>query len=384
MLSIEEFLEVKRAEGVGSSAVRNTRVSLTQLNEYKPLDEIEYMDIVKFINHIRDTYGYAESTITLRRSCIKNYFKFHDRDDITKKLEIKRVLRDLNPADILDPEDINYLLEHMKSPLYKAIITFLFESGARINEALAVKLDTDIKEINVGYDLTLFGDKTRKHNYKYREMILIESAPYIREWLMVRNSDSPYLFPLTDRSVNEWLKHLRETLHFKKPLNPHAYRHGCATRLVKKGMQESLIRKQMGWSANSTMLAVYIHLADTDLKTYQLMQSGEITEETPMVEIIKPAETAMDRISKQEQDLNALRDMVQALMKEKLEREPLLDSLTQHHSEYFPVEDIRPDTTPTPVINKSLKNIKEAVTDFNIEKEEAPQTPPRYHLRLDS
>jgi integrase/recombinase XerC len=194
-------------------------------------------------------------TISLRKSYIKKYFKYHDRDDITKKLEVKREQRQLNPNDILNVEDINNLLEHMNSIMYKAIITFLFESGARINECLGVELDTDIKEINAGYDLTLFGDKTRKHNYAYREMILIESAPYIREWLLVRNSDSPYLFPLRDRSVSEWLSNLRETLHFQKPINPHAFRHACATRLVRKGMQESLIRKQMGWSPNSNMLA---------------------------------------------------------------------------------------------------------------------------------
>jgi len=363
MLSVEDFLEVKRAEGVGKSAIRNARVSLTQLNEFKPLDEVVYFDIVKFINHIRDECGYKESTITLRRSCIKMYFKFHDRDDITKKLEVKRVIRDLNPADILDTDDINYLLEHMKSPLYKAIITFLFESGARINEALAVKLEDDLTEINVGYDLTIYGDKTRRHNYAYREMILIESAPYIREWLMVRNSDSPYLFPLTDRSVNEWLKHLRETLKFKKPLNPHQFRHGCATRLVKKGMQESLIRKQLGWSANSNMLAVYIHLADTDLKTYQLRASGEITEEMPMAEITQPAETAMDRISQQEQDLNDLRSVVQSLMKDKYKREAQFDEIT----ETYP-EDFMDDLPPTPVLDKTLTNIKEVVEDFDVQK----------------
>jgi len=365
MSAINDFLEIMRAEGVGASAIRNARVTLTQLDNFKPIDTIEYMDIVKFINHIRDTHGYKESTITLRRAYIKKYFKFHERDDITKKLEVKRVQRNLNPHDILNPEDMNYLLENMKSHMYKAIITFLFESGARINEALNVKLDTDIKEINAGFDLTLYGSKTRIHNYAYREMILIESAPYIREWLMVRNSDSPYLFPLTDRSVNEWLKNLRYTLKFKKPLNPHAFRHGCATRLVKKGMQESLIRKQLGWSPNSNMLAIYIHLADTDLKTYQLTQSGEITDDTPLVEIIQPAETAMDRISQQEQDLNNLKDIVQILIQKNYEKEGLIDTFTQHHPECFPEE---PLTTPSP-LDKTKEEIEDIVRDFDENKE---------------
>ena len=360
MLSIDDFLETMRADGVGGSAIRNARVTLTQLQDFKPLDTIEYLDIAKFVNYIRDEHGYKEGTISLRKAYIKKYYKYHDRDDIVKKLEIKREQRQLNPHDILAPEDINYLLEHMDSPMYKAIITFLFESGARINEAMGVKLD-DIKETNIGYDLTLYGDKTRKHNYAYREMYMIESAPYIREWLMVRNSDSPYLFPIRDRSVFEWLKHLRKSLEFPKPINPHSFRHGCATRLVRKGMQESLIRAQMGWSGNSNMIAVYVHLANTDLKTYQMMQSGEISEDTPIVEIIQPAETAMDRISQQEQQINELRDMVQTLMKEKLQRDPVMDRIAETHPELF-----HEDPIPTPPLDKSVAQVKQDVQDFKV------------------
>lgn len=363
MLSIEDFLEIMKAAGVGDSAIRNARVTLTQLNDFKPLDELEYLDIAKFINHIRELHNYKPGTISLRKAYIKKYFRYHDRDDIVKKLEIQREQRHLNPNDILNPEDINYLLEHMDSPLYKAIITFLFESGARINEALSVKLNEDITEVNIGYDLTLYGDKTRKHNYAYREMYMVESASYIREWIMVRNSDSPYLFPITSRSVGEWLSNLKKTLKFKKHINPHAFRHGCATRLVKKGMQESLIRNQMGWSGNSNMIAVYVHLANTDLKTYQRMQAGEEGEETPMVEITQPEHTAMDRISQQEQDLNNLRDIVQGLIKDKYERESLLDRVSEKYPEEF-----QPEPLPTPLMNKSLNEVQEAVTNFDIEK----------------
>ena len=187
------------------------------------------------------------------------------------------------------------------------------------------------------------------------------TVKYIREWIMVRNSDSPYLFPIRDRSVSEWLKNLRKSLQFKKPLNPHAFRHGCATRLVRKGMQESLIRKQMGWSGNSNMISVYIHLANTDLKKYQMLQSGEITEETPMVELIKPKETAMDRISQQEQDLNELRDMVQMLMTDKLQRDPLLDTMTELHPKEFISDGL---VVSVPV--KPVEHYKAAVKNFKL------------------
>ena len=346
-----------KADNIGASALRNARVTLTQLNDFKPLDTVEYLDIAKFINHIRDEHNYAVGTISLRKAYIKKYFKYHDRDDIVKKLEIKREQRQLNPADILNVEDMNFLIEKIDSVMYRAIVTFLFESGARINEALAVKLDEDIKEINVGFDLTLFGDKTRAHNYAYREMILIESASYIREWLLVRNSDSPYLFPIRDRSVGEWLSNFRENINFKKPLNPHAFRHGCATRLVRKGMQESLIRKQMGWSPNSNMLAVYIHLADTDLKTYQLMQSGEMTEETPMVELVQPVETTKETFNRQNEYLmKQMQEMASTMVNMRGEIDRL--KLEQHEIEPY-------ENPPTPPSNVSEDELEDAIKNFD-------------------
>jgi len=269
MISVTDFIEVMRSEGASQSSIRSATLTLTQLSECKPLEEISYMDIVKFINKIRDVHNYKESTISLRKAYIKKYFRANDRDDISSKLEVKRVPRHLNPNDILKPEDIEYLLKHMDSPLYKAIISFLYETGARINECLNVKLKDDIKEVEIGYDLTLYGSKTREHNHAYREMYLIDSAPYIHEYLMYRLESGPYLFPVSDRAVGVWLSNLKKTLNFSKPINPHAFRHACATRLVREGMQESLIRKQLGWSANSNMISVYVHLANTDLKKYQ-------------------------------------------------------------------------------------------------------------------
>ena len=361
MLSVEDFIEVMKADGLKKSGIKNARITLTQLNDFKPLEEVDSLDIAKFINYIREKYGYKEGTIVIRKAYIKKYFTYHDRDDISKKLEIKREPRHLNPNDIIAAEDINYLLENMESPLYKALITFLYESGARINEALSVKLVDDIREVNIGYDLTLYGDKTRRHNYAYREMYLTESAPYIREWLMVRNSDSPYLFPLLDRAVTGWLTNLRKSLQFKKPINPHAFRHGCATRLVKKGMQESLIRKQLGWSDNSNMISVYVHLANTDLKTYQRMQAGEEGEEAPLIEITKPKETYVDRISQQERDMMEMREMLQTVMKDNLEMKAQLESQTTLHPEEFTAD----EPIPIPTITKSVDDIKDAVKDFN-------------------
>ena len=360
MLCIEDFIEVMKSDGVQNSAIKNARTTLTQLNDFKSLEEVEYLDIVKFINHIREKHGYKESTVSLRKAYIKKYFKYHDRRDIYEKLEIQRDRHDLNPKDILNTEDVNYLLEHIDSPMYKALISFLYESGSRISEALAVKYPDDIFEVNVGYDLTITGKKTMRHNNTFRKMFIIESKAYIREWLMVRNTDSEYLFPVTDRAVGEWLNNLRKNLKFKKPINPHAFRHACATQLVKKGTQESYIRDQLGWSKTSNMIERYVHLAETDLQTYQLMQLGELPSDTPIIELVQPKETLSDRMSK-------LENLLISMTERALNAEPLAEAFAQLHPELMIDQTIR----PKPQTDKTVEEIKGIMSDF--ENDNSPQ-----------
>jgi len=344
MLTIEEFQEVMKSNDVGESALRHARLALTYLNEYKPIEEVELMDVVRFINHMKEVRGFKPSTVDLYKRYIKYYFSRNNREDISDNISTKFKPEPISPENVLDVDDINFLLENVDSVMYRAIITFLYETGARISEAMKMKNPFDVEEVNAGYDLTIRGKKTGK----IRKMYLMESKVYMREWLMVRNTDSPYLFPLSPKAVGTWLRNLRENLNFQKPINPHAFRHACATRLVRQGIQERMIREQLGWSANSKMIERYVHLAKTDLQTYQLMQAGELSpDNASMVELTQPKETPMDRLSKQEQEINELREIVQGLVKDKLTMEPQLEAQMELHPDEFESEDIRPDAIPT-------------------------------------
>lgn len=305
MLTIEDYQEVMKSNGGGESSLRHARLSMTYLNEFKPIEEVEYMDVVKFINHMTEVRGFKPSTVNLYKRYIKTYFSKNNRKDISDNISIKFKSEPINPETVLDVEDVNFLIENIDSVMYRAIVTFLYETGARISETVNVKYPFDIEEVNAGYDLTIRATKTNS----IRKMYLIESKAYMRDWLMVRNTKSPYLFPLSPKAINTWLRHLREDLNFQKPINPHSFRHACATRLVRKGMQEIMIRTQMGWSANSKMIERYVHLAKTDLQKYQLMQIGELMpDDASMAKLTQPKETAIDRLGTQEEEINGMKE----------------------------------------------------------------------------
>lgn len=323
MLSIDEFLNVMKSDNISGKAITNARITLTQLNEFKTLEEVTKSDIVDFINYIREKYNYKESTIGVRKSYIKKYFKYNDMDHIVKKVKVPTHHKNLGPAEILTIQDINLMIENTRSPMYKALVTLLWESGARINEALNIDMDKDLVENTLGYELTLYGDKTRKHNYAYRKMLLVDAAPYLREWIALHTKPTTKLFPIWDTAVRHYCytmkRELKEKHGFNKPLSPHSFRHGCATRLVREGLQESLIRKRMGWTADSKMIGTYIHLADNAVIDDQINKINGEADTKKKIELIKPGESLIDKYQAQAAEL--------AEMKEKMDN---IDNLVNH------------------------------------------------------
>lgn len=360
MISIEEFINSLKANNRSKSSIKNTRYALEQLNRFKPLEEVTANDINEFIIYIREEHGYTEGTINNRKTYIKSFFKMNDLDVIVKRVKIPKIITNLNPKDIMIASDIDLIIENLVHPKYKALVAVLWETGGRIEEVLSIEKEDDLIETDLGYRVTLFGDKTRQHNYAYREILLSQSAPYVRDWILNNNKDSEYLFPIKSGVVRTTFTTLYEKLHnefgFKKPIHPHMFRHACATRLVREEVQESLIRRQMGWTPDSNMLAIYVHLASSEVYDYHAKKIKGEDKEAVSTKIKQPIATGFDRIV-------ALEAVVKTLLSEKYEGEAITDLITQHHPEYF-----EPEPSPTPVLDKSLSDIKRAVTDFNVEK----------------
>ena len=351
MIKIHAFLESMKVERISNKAINNARITLEQLNDFKPLDDVDANDLIRFIDHIREKYRYSEGTIEVRKAYIKKYFKYNDREDITKHLKTKKQIKKFNPNDILNTEDINLILENITSPMYEALFIVLYESGARIGEVLRLEINKDVKENNIGYEVTFFG--TMSHGN--RTLLLIDSAPYIREWLINRSSDSKFLFPIKQRTVftnlNNLSNKLQREYNFTKPINSHAFRRACGVRLVKEGMQESIINHQMGWAQGSNMIIASIHCSND--------VTGESDKSEP-IKIVKPKKTAMDMIQEQETEINELRDAIKMLLEDMCKRA----QLNEKHPTEYEVEDIRPDLMPT--THKSVEEIKEMVRRFKV------------------
>ncbi len=286
---IQDFLDNLKANGYSKNTLEYYKPIIEEANRFKPLEEWQKDDVNKYILYLKTIN--KESSVETKKGVLKNFFKWAKKEDITENLKIKLIKNNLRREDILTTEDINKLIESTDSPMYKALIAFLFESGARINEALFVGVK-NIQETDQGLIIGITATKTGND---IRESAYIFSAQYIRNHITYSAlTAEDRLFPITDQAVQKMLNKLKIKADIKKPLSPHKFRHAQATDMLVRQYSELIIRKQMGWSDDSRMLSRYIHLVDQDVINARFEKSGLNTKNTtlPNIKTAEPLKIA--------------------------------------------------------------------------------------------
>lgn len=218
----------------------------------------------------------------------------------------------LETEDILTEDEMNMIISSCRSIRDKAVISLLYESGARVGEIEKLKIK-DIKTNRYGFHITLNG-KTGK-----RQVIIHQCQEILKLWLNVHpdnhNPESPLFTTVKQYNENSFslnklereraqngpheynrlksgvidsiLKKAAKRAGIKKRVYPHLLRHSQATRLANT-LTEQQLKKRMGWTGGSTMAATYVHLADQDVDDAVLQTYGvEITRDRKGGEIRK-------------------------------------------------------------------------------------------------
>ncbi len=255
MMSIDEYLELKKAQGVADNTRVNYAKILNELNKYKKVEDISREDLIGYINQLK----LSESTQMSYIVIIKNFFTVCKKADIVDWMKVKKPQETLKPDDILTPEDINTLLETCSTHYDKALIAFLYESGCRISEAQRLKWK-DLQDTTEGIIVSV---PTKKTSAGFRKMILPFASQYLKNLqIYAYGKPDDLIFNLVYRTHAERIQKIKEKAGITKPFTAHKLRHAQATQLVKDGVQEAIIRKKLGWTASSPMIARYQHLND--------------------------------------------------------------------------------------------------------------------------
>lgn len=185
-------------------------------------------------------YGIKPATIKRHISALRTFYK----TILALGFEIKNPARYVSTPKLgeklpkmVEPEAIGRALnDPLATPLAKACIAIIFETGVRLSELMSIK-PCDIN--NKNRSIRIHG-KGNKERYVYYGELTAEHGRALRT------------FGISDREIR---RQIYEALrpHSKAPqLSPHAIRHTYASTLINNGMSIEAIRKLLGHEHTAT------------------------------------------------------------------------------------------------------------------------------------
>ena len=281
---IEEFTgEIVATSQISQS--RKYKITYTLLGWRRfigPFTENRIGDLYSGVEKIRTarkddgTPEYTQNTLADYVRFLKRFYKWLVENKYStvpvekvNKIRPPRYQTSIKNAEaLLTPEEIRRMLEACTSSRDRAMVSTIYEGAFRVGEVGTltwgqVKFTDWNATINVDY-------KTGKSRY----VPLVASRQYLAEWkanypLPVTPDAHVFLSykkrPFQYRGLAKRLRIIARRAGVTKDIAPHIFRHSKITHLLQQGCQESVIKKIAWGNLDTTMLAVYGHLTDTDI-----------------------------------------------------------------------------------------------------------------------
>jgi integrase/recombinase XerD len=270
---------LRRTRGASEHTVRAYRDALRMLFlfladrlgrrvEDLRLDDVRADAVLAFLHHIECERGNGAVTRNCRLAAIRSFAEHLIRHDITRAEQYGRILA--IPAkraasrvvSYLEPEDVRAVIAAIEgtsttSHRDRALLLLLYNTGARISEALAVR----------ARDLQLARPRqVRLHGKGGKDRICplwAETAAAIRQLALDPRSEEPVFrsargCPLTrDGAAYVLEKYVARAAKSRPKLQrhrvtPHVLRHSCATALLQAGVDVSVVRDYLGHASIAT------------------------------------------------------------------------------------------------------------------------------------
>lgn len=273
---LEKFKKDLLIQNRSKKTMESVSLSLdTAEKEFKkPLENLTIDNIKSYITGMQER-GLSQNTISLTQSKIIQFYEwaFDETDDEKysilarklRKIKLRRLKKDINPSNILFPEDIKKLINVATIERDRCIIAVLYESGMRIGELFALThdmIEMDELKQEVRFNIpNIEGCKTGA-----RSVICLEIYGYVQDWL--KCNPSKQFIPMHKNGLRKILARLFKLAGINKPCNAHHFRHSAITHAAGLNMSETQLSYRFWGIPHSSMLSVYIHLNE------QLKSSG--------------------------------------------------------------------------------------------------------------
>lgn len=263
--------------------------------DYDRVTEEDLRSLLTFLskgNAREDGGRYSQGTIHGYKVTLKRFYRWLERGDEEYPRKVRWIktsgdtTRIHEPEQLLTYEELLDMIRHARSPRDKAIVSFLYESGARISEMLSMK----IKHLEFTPKLvraTLPVSKTRprviplvsckKHLETWMNYHPLKDDPDAPLWSNLKGDGSS---PLISQTVNDILKVIAAAAGIRKRVYPHLFRACSITHKQDRRWPEQMVKLFHGLSKDSKVMKNYSHLSYGNLERIQKEMNGVPVEET--------------------------------------------------------------------------------------------------------
>lgn len=285
ILNFSNFKRISENVGAGRRVkyVHNLMVFARKLKELtgKSLDTATKQDIETVVTNLyensrewnnRTGEDLSPTTIQAYLVILKTFYKWLKKNENPEEVAWIKPQRiepeKLRPEEIITWEDAVKLSRSALNHRDKALPLVLWESGARIGELLSMNME-DVEIVDNGMILHITESKT-----EVRDIGIKKSVPALGEWLQNHplrdRPDTPLWVNLNGNHnrassglVRRMLEKMAERCKLNKDVNPHRFRKSSASIFATNGMfSEAELKRRMGWSPDSRMLRIYVHMDD--------------------------------------------------------------------------------------------------------------------------
>jgi integrase/recombinase XerD len=276
---IDKYIAELKARRIGAKSINAYRQILTDLEIVAPLEEYNKDILIQYFNNLRTHKRFGEqvlpqeSTVQHKQRLCQKFFRDMGKPEVISWFKFRKLPEKLKDTDMLKDNDVNILIETAHSHYSKALISFLYDTGARISEAMKLKY-ADLYEED-GHIIVHI--PTSKTAAGFRKTVLTFSDMHIRNLkTYTERKEEDFIFCKCYSQNERLVKDIAKKSGLDKKVTLHLFRHSHATQLVENGTQEAIIRKELGWSPTSPMIARYQHFNDDAVIKSKLEKAGMI------------------------------------------------------------------------------------------------------------
>jgi len=237
-------------------------VRLEKLNENLIKNHLYFLESEKKV---------SRRTVIRKLTSIKSFIKFLRKQgllavDITKTLRLKNKIKKL--PKVISENDIENLLNTFDNSKWLsirnlAILEILYGSGVRVAELESAKFGDfnmisgvlKVRGKRKKERLVPIGTFALKAYYKYLKAIESKYSYQVNTALFLNKN----LKPLTQRSIQRFIKHAALAANTRISVTPHVLRHSFATHLLENGMDLRTLQELLGHVSISTT-QIYTHV----------------------------------------------------------------------------------------------------------------------------